>query len=294
MSEQESLSDHLARSVEAASPGVVYLEGNACGATGSVWSDDGVVITALHALGQREALRAHLGDGRALDARVVGRDVGTDLAVLRVDGGALTSLTWDDGEALRIGHLVTSLGRPHGVLRATLGMVASLREGFRTAQGGSIDRHIDVDGSLPRGFSGGPLVDHRGRALGMNTAALLRGGVTVPSSTLRRVVPALLRDGVVGRGYLGVGVQPVRIPDAVAASVPQRWGLIAVSLDPEGPASKAGVHVGDVVLSLDGAVVQHPGDLVAGLRGRANEPLALRVARAGEILQLTVTPTLRS
>lgn len=287
MSDTKNLSDLLADSVAAASRGVLYLEVNCGSASGSVWSED-LVITALHAIGQAESLGVTLPDGRELSGAVIGRDPGTDLAVIRVEESALTPLIWDDGDSVRVGHLVTPLGRSHGVPRATLGMVASLRDGFRTAQGGTIDRHIDVDGSLPRGFSGGPLLDHLGRALGMNTAALLRGGVTVPTTTLKRVVPLLLRDGVVGRGYLGAGVHPVRVPDAVAARVSQRWGLIAVSLDPSGPAQRAGVHVGDVILTVGGAAVQHPGDLVAALRGRAQQELTLVVARAGDVLDVPV------
>lgn len=289
MSDSTHLSDALADAVARAAAGVAHLEGPCGGGSASVWSADGVLVTALHAIGNADALRVTLADGRALDARVVGRDPGTDLAALRVDATDLAPLDWDDGAALRVGNLVTPLGRPRGALRATLGMVSALTDGFRTPGGGTIDRHVEVDGSLPRGFSGGPLVDHAGRALGMNTAALVRGGVTVPTSTLRRVVPALLADGRVGRGYLGVGVHPVRVPEAVAATTPQRWGLMLVSVDAAGPAAKGGLHVGDVILAVDGAAVQHPGDLVAALAGRADQPVTLRIARAGAAVELVVT-----
>jgi S1-C subfamily serine protease len=168
-------------------------------------------------------------------------------------------------------------------------MVASLRDAIRTAHGGTLDAHIDVDGSLPRGFSGGPLLGPRGGALGMNTAALVRGGVTVPTRTLRRVIPALLQDGNLGRGYLGVGVHPVRVPEAVAAEAPQRWGLMTVSLEPDGPAAQGGLHVGDVILSVDGVAVQHPGDLVSQLTGRGAQAVAVRLARAGAIVELALT-----
>lgn len=288
MSDVNSLSDLLARAVETGSAGVVHLEGRCVGGSGSVWSADGVIVTALHAIGHAESLRATLADGRALDARVVGRDPSTDLAVLRVDATDLTPLDWSDGADVRVGHLVTPLGRPSRAIRATLGMVSSLGEGFRTQGGGMIDRHIEVDGSLPRGFSGGPLIDHTGRALGMNTAALVRGGVTIPTTTLRRVLPSLIAEGRVGRGYLGVGVHPVRVPESVAASVPQRWGVMVVSLDAGSPAAQGGLHVGDVVVSVDGAAAQHPGDLVAALAGRANQTISLRVVRAGELRDVSV------
>lgn len=289
MSEAQNLSDLLADAIAAAAPGVAHLEGRCVGGSASVWSADGVLITALHTLGQAESVNVTLHDGRTLSARVVGRDPGTDLAVLRVDAQDLTPLTWDDGADLRVGNLVTPLGRPYGGVRATLGMVASLRDAIRTAHGGTLDAHIDVDGSLPRGFSGGPLLGPRGGALGMNTAALVRGGVTVPTRTLRRVIPALLQDGNLGRGYLGVGVHPVRVPEAVAAQAPQRWGLMTVSLEPDGPAAQGGLHVGDVILSVDGVAVQHPGDLVSQLTGRGAQVVTVRLARAGAIVELTLT-----
>ncbi|MFO0626709.1 MAG: trypsin-like peptidase domain-containing protein [Polyangiales bacterium] len=289
MSESKNLSDLLADAIAAAAPGVAFLEGRCVGGSASVWSADGVLITALHTLGPAESVNVTLHDGRTLSARVVGRDAGTDLAVLRVDANDLTPLAWDEGADLRVGNLVTPLGRPYGGIRATLGMVASLRDAIRTAQGGTLDAHIDVDGSLPRGFSGGPLLGPRGAALGMNTAALVRGGVTVPTRTLRRVIPALLADGNLGRGYLGVGVHPVRVPEAVAAQAPQRWGLMTVSLEPEGPAAAGGLHVGDVILSVDGVAVQHPGDLVSQLTGRGAQTVTVRVARAGAVVELSVT-----
>lgn len=289
MSDPQNISNLLADAVAAASAGVVHLEGRCIGASGSVWSSDGVVLTALHAIGHADSLRAVFADGRALDARVVGRDPGTDVAALRVEVTDLAPLDWSDGEGVRVGNLVTPLGRPGRALRATLGMVSALGEGFRTQGGGVIDRHIEVDGSLPRGFSGGPLLDHTGHALGMNTAALVRGGVTIPTTTLRRVVPALLAEGRVGRGYLGVGVHPVRVPDAVAASVPQRWGVMVVSIDAGSPAAQGGMHVGDVVVGAGDAAVQHPGDLVAALAGRAGQAITLRVVRASELRDVVVT-----
>ena len=110
-------------------------------ACASVWSADGVLITALHTLGQAESVSATLHDGRTLAARIVGRDPGSDLAVLRVDAQDLTALPWDDGVDLRVGNLVTPLGRPFGGIRATLGMVASLRDAIRTAHGGRRHPH---------------------------------------------------------------------------------------------------------------------------------------------------------
>lgn len=293
MNDQNPLSDLLANAIAAAARGVARLEGRCAAASGSVWSADGVIVTALHAIGPTDELRATFDDGRSLDARVVGRDPSTDLAVLRVDAADLTPLTWKDADGVRVGHLVTPLGRPAGALRATLGMVSSLGGAIRTAGGGTLDHHIEVDGSLPRGFSGGPLVDHTGGALGMNTGALVRGGVTVPTSTLRRVIPTLLTEGRVGRGFLGVGVHPVRVPESVASVVPQRWAVMVVSLDAGSPAAQAGMHVGDVVLSVEGAAVQHPGDLVAALSGRAHQSITLRVARAGELRDFTVRLGLR-
>jgi len=273
---------------------VVRVDGRCVGASAVVWSAEGVVVTASHAIGRGEGLTVTLADGRAVKATVAGRDAGTDVAVLRVEATGLAAPRWSEGAGLEVGHIVLPVGRPGRSVRATLGMVSALGEGFRSAAGAQIDRYIEVDGSLPRGFSGGPLVDTSGSFLGMNTAGLTRAGGTVPYVTLKRVADDLLANGRVGRGYLGVSVYPARVPEALRERAGTARGLVVVGLDEASPAARDGVMVGDVIVAIEGHAVEGPGDLLAVLDGRAGAAVAVKVIRAGEVAELKVTAGARS
>ncbi len=287
MSDLEGLSEGMAAAVERAQAAVARVEGRCHSSSATAWGED-VLIAAHHAL-PRDEVSVTLADGARLDARVVARDAGTDVAVLKVEGAKLSPPEWGDDSALKVGQVVLPLARTRDGVRATFGMIASLGGGFRTMAGGSVDRYIDVDGSLPRGFSGGPLIDARGRAIGMNTQALVRGGTTIPASTLRRVVGDLLSDGRVGRGYLGVWAFPVRVPDAVAQSEGRREGVVIAGTEPGGAAEKGGLIAGDIILSVEGVAVAHPRELPAAIDRLANTEVTVRLVRGGEVKEVRLT-----
>lgn len=255
----KELSDSLAGAVAGVSDSVVRVNGRRRSSTGIVWSASGDVLTALHTLQREEGLSITLPDGRELPAKVVGVDPGTDIALLRVDA-ELKVPTWSETGGGRIGELVLVLSRS-GNLRATLGMVASTNGPWRTASGGRVDRWIDVDASLPPGGSGGPLVSVEGAVIGMNTSALSRGGGTVPVATLRRVAESIVAHGGVRRGWLGIGVQATALDGKRATQAGQGSGLLVVSLLSEGPAAKAGIQVGDILVSFGGQPLADVGDL---------------------------------
>lgn len=289
MSDLEQVSESMAEAVARGGAGVARVGSRCSSASATVFGGDGLLVTAAHALEGREGVEVTLGDGRTLTARVLGHDRGTDLAVLKVDATDLAAPEWGDTAGVRVGHLVLTLGRPGRSARATLGMVSAVGEGYRTMAGGTIDRYIEVDGSLPRGFSGGALADARGRLLGMNTAGLGRGGGTIPTETLRRMVPELAANGKVGRGYLGVEVVPGRVAEALVEGAGQRRGLLVAALEPGGPGEAGGLLLGDLLLAVDGQRVERPGDLVAVLTGRARASVTVRIVRAGEPKELTLT-----
>lgn len=279
----------MAEAVARGGAGVARVEGHCSRSSAVLFGSDGLLVTAAHALEGREAVDVALGDGRTLAAKVLGHDRGTDLAVLKVDATGLAAPEWSDTASVKVGHLVLTLGRPGRGTRATLGMVSAVGEGYRTMAGGTIDRYIEVDGSLPRGFSGGALADASGRLLGMNTAGLGRGGGTIPTETLRRMVPELAAHGKVDRGYLGVEVVPGRLPEALVESAGQRRGLLVAALEPGGPAELGGLLQGDLLLAVDGQRVERPGDLVAVLGGRVRASVTVRIIRAGEPRELVLT-----
>jgi len=253
--------NNLADAIEAAAKSIVHIDGGRrMPSSGIAWSED-VVITAAHTLRNDEEL--------------IGWDPSTDVAVLR--SKELTPIEWSDAN-LRVGDFAIAAGRPGRSVRATFGIVSALGGEWRTPAGGRIDRYIEVDAALPPGFSGGPLLDTSGRAIGMNTSRVTRGGTTISIATLRRVVGSILEHGTVRRAFLGVGVHPVA------------GGLIVMSIAPDGPAQKAGLLVGDIITSLDGEAVSDPAALRELLREeRIGSESTLHITRGGEPREVKIT-----
>ena len=279
------LSDALAATVAAASPGVVRVEGRSrLPASGIIWSSDGVVLTAHHVVKHEDGITVGLPGGQNVPATLVGRDPTTDLAALRVQATGLNPPAWAEPEGLQVGHLVLALGRPGQAARATLGVVSALGDSWHTPTGGRIERYLQTDVVMYPGFSGGPLVDVSGRVLGLNTSALMRGiSITVPAPTLRRVVGILLAHGRISRGYLGVGTQPVRLPSSMAQELGQDTGLLLVSVAPGSPADQHGLLLGDTIIALNGQPVRHVDDLLALLSGDLiGATVAIRMVRGGQ------------
>jgi S1-C subfamily serine protease len=291
------LSTDLAALVEYGGPHVVRIEARRrLPGSGIVWSADGVIVTAHHVVERDDRIGVGLADGRTVQAALVGRDPSTDLAVLRAEVRDLAPATWIGVDNLRVGHFVVALARPGRLTRAALGIVSALGEGWRTAAGGALDHYLQPDVAMYPGFSGGPLLDVDGRVLGLNTTGLMWGGLslTVPAATLERVVTQLLAHGRLRRGYLGVTAQPVRLP-AVASrlvgSAQADVGLLVLSVEPDSPAERAGLLLGDTLISLDGQAVRGTDDLLGLLsEERIGAPLRAVVLRGGAVLEVSVTP----
>ncbi len=301
-----ALSDELAAATERAGRSVVAVHARRRIPASGVYWREGTVVVAQHTLEREEGITVTLPDGATSAAELAGRDPATDLAVLRLEGAggragasgaagsgtALTPAERGDSSALRAGQLVLALGRPwsHGVTVA-LGVVSAVGGEWRTWRGGRIDRLLRLDIAVHDGFSGGPLVDAAGRVLGINTSALARGApLTIPESTVGRTVEQLLAHGSVLRGYLGVAMQPVRLPDSLrAATGAGETGALVVHVEEGGPAARAGVLLGDVLVAIAGEPVGDPGDL-PGLLGpeRVGQDVVVRVIRAGAARDLTV------
>lgn len=285
------LSAALAATVEAAGPAVVRVEARRrLPASGIVWSAEGVIVTAHHVVRHDENIGVGLHGGRSAPATLVGRDPATDLAVLQAEAEDLEPAHWAEIDDMRAGHLVLALGRPGQTVQATLGIVSALGQSWRTPAGGKLDHYLQTDVVMYPGFSGGPLVGASGQVLGLNTSALLRGtSLAVPTSTVSRVVETLLAHGRMRRGYLGIGIQPVHLPSALAQEVGQETGLLLMQVKPGGPADEAGLLMGDTLVTLDGQPLPHHDALLALLAGdRVGTSVPVRVVRAGQIHDLQV------
>ncbi len=287
----QQLSDELAAAVEAAGQSIVRIEGRKrMPATGLVWSADGLIITAHHVVTRDENLFVGLPNGDSVSAALVGRDPSTDLALLRVDRSGLTAAQWIESDRLSVGQLVLAMGRPGRTVQATLGVISALGDGWRTPAGGGIDRYVQTDIVMYPGFSGGPLVGASGAFLGLNTSALLRDfSVAIPVPTLRRVAEAVLKHGHVRRGFLGVGAQPVRLPDPLVEQLGQETGLLLMSVDADSPAGKGGLLLGDVIVGMGGERVRHMDDLQAQLGGEhVGQAIPVRIIRGGQVQEMPV------
>jgi len=256
-----------------------------------VWSPDGEIVTASHVVSREEGLLVGLPGGDKVEAREVGRDPAADLAVLRTSATGLKPPAWLPIEEARVGHLVLALGRPGRTVQATLGVISALGGEWRTPEGSLIERYLQTDVVMYPGFSGGPLVSADGRVIGLNTSGLARGvSLSLPAATLQRVVPMLLAHGHIRRGYLGIGAQPVRLPEDIAGQLSQETGVLLMSVEPGGPAASAGMTLGDTLVGLEGAPIRHMDDLLAALGGdRIGQPLAARILRGGKLQEMRVT-----
>jgi len=284
-----ALADAFGDAVARAAPAVVRIARRRGGGSGLVWSDQLVVTSSYHAADELTVGVAAAG-GATVErtGTVIGRDPGTDVAVVRVDGGGLAVPTLRDLDGLGAGHLVFAVARPGRAVRASLRAVGVLGPEVRTPAGGRLDRYLETDRALPRGFAGGPLVDVRGQVVGMNTRTLIAGAdLCVPVATLRRVVDAIVTHGRVARGYLGVGAYPVDVPAALAPG--RGAGALVASVEEGGPAAAAGLVVGDIIVAIAGEPVAGPGPLRLALADRAGVEVTVELIRGGAPLRLTLT-----
>jgi S1-C subfamily serine protease len=299
----QQLSDSMAEVVAAVSPSIVRVEARRrLAATGIAWSAE-IVVTSNHGVEQEDNLYVGLHDGTRAAAQLVGRDPANDLAVLRVPGGAMTPAAWGDNSALKVGHLVLALGRPTETVQATLGVVSALVAGARKTeeapkkrnrrQMGQVlaDGYIQTDVVMYPGFSGGPLLSGDGLFHGLNTSGFRSGAsISVPVTTIRNTVAILLAHGRMKQGYLGLGVQPVRLPAAVAKQLEQETGLLVMSVESGSPAEAVGVMVGDIVTALDGQATETVDELLLALHGeRIGQTVTLDLVRGGQAISLQVT-----
>jgi S1-C subfamily serine protease len=287
-----ALSDRLTTLVSQAATHVVRVEGRRRGGgSGVAWSADGVVVTSDHLLERDEEIGVGLPSGEVAAAEVVGRDPTTDVAVVRLRGGALAPVEWADAGALAAGALVLSVARPGRTPRAGLGIVARTSGEWRAPPGGKIDRYLETTIDVHRGLSGALVLSASGAPVGLATSGLVRGtAMILPTSTLRRVVKSLLAHGEVRRGYLGLATIPVPLDATLRARTGEEVALLVTRVEPGSPAERAGVALGDAIVSFGGETLQDPGALLAFLsEERIGDAVALRLLRAGEVRDLTVT-----
>jgi S1-C subfamily serine protease len=276
----DAYSRAVIHAVEVVAPSVVSIDvhgggsdlgsrgGPAAGSgSGFVFAADGLILTNSHVVDRASRIRVALPDGREFDADLVGHDPHTDIAVVRISAADLVAADFGDSRALMPGQLVIAIGNPYGFQHTvTAGVVSALGRSLRSRSGRLIDHVIQTDAALNPGNSGGPLVASDGRVVGVNTAIIASGQglcFAVPISTVTTVLPSLLRDGRVRRGYLGIAGQSVPLLRRVTRfhRLPQSGGVLVTAIEANAPAAAAGVREGDLIVGFDDAAVESLDDL---------------------------------
>ncbi len=278
------LSREIVDAVAGSAGSVVAVQGGRrFPSSGVVWRP-GVVVTAEHTLRAEEEAPVVVDGGRSVAGHVVGRDPGTDIAVLRLDpADAAPPIRRASEPALAPGAIVVTVGRsPNAGPVAAMGILSAASGPWRTWRGGRLDRYLRLDVGMYPGSSGAVVTDTAGGVAGIATAALSRvAGLVIPASTLDRVVGELLDRGRVSRGYLGVALQPVSLPEHQAAQGARR-GLIVLMVEPGGPAAKAGILIGDILVALDGTAAADTDDVQNAIEARGvGSSLRLSILRGG-------------
>lgn len=289
-----SLSNNLADAVAQAGAATVTVNGRQRHPSSGVHWRPGVIVTADHTVERDDDLTVTLPDGTSVAATLAGRDPSTDIAILKIEGANVPAATVGDNAALKVGHMALAVGRlPEGGLATSLGVVSALGGAWNTWRGGQVDQFLRADVTLYPGFSGGPLVNAAGEVIGINTSGLSRSmGLTVPASTVNRVVDQLMTKGRIARGYLGVGLQPIRLPDTLksALGVTNEAGVIVISVENGGPAEKAGLLIGDILVTLDGTPMTDTDAVQARLDpDRIGTAVAAKVGRGGAPVDVQIT-----
>jgi S1-C subfamily serine protease len=301
--ELDPYSAQIANAFDRVGPAVVHVIAFGAGGkprgqgSGVIFTPDGYVLTNAHVVAGATRLRASFTDGQAMDAALVGEDADTDTAVLRLSGNGVPHAELGRSAALRVGQLVAAIGNPLGYqCTVTAGIVSALGRTLRTRSGRMIDSVIQTDAPLNPGNSGGPLVSGAGKVVGINTATIAPAqGIcfAIGIDTAVWVATRLMRDGRVRRSLLGLSGQTVPIDTRVRRfhHLSQASGVLVLDVVAGGPAAKAGVERGDVIVALDGVPVVGVDDLHRSLTAeRSDVPIEATVLRRAELLTLRITP----
>jgi S1-C subfamily serine protease len=277
----QDFSDALSQRVAGAAPGLVAVHSPRACASGFVWRP-GLIVTAENALAEDGEIIVVAPGGASASATLVGRDPTTDVALLRLANAEAPAAALA-AEPAAVGALAIVVGARDGAPVAALGVVAVSDGPWRSLRGGAIDARIELDATLRRSSEGALALDASGRAFGMVVFGPRRRTLVIPAATIERVAAALLEKGRIARGYLGLGLQPVRIEHG-------RIGAMAMSVDAGGPGAAAGVRQGDVIVAWDGAPLRGIGALVRALGpDSVGRTVKLSLSRGGEPEEASLT-----
>ncbi len=292
-SQLATLSRELADLSASVGASVVAVEGHRRMFSSGVHWKNGLIVTAEHTVRRDEGFKIVLPDRKELPAKLVGRDPGTDIALLQAENLDIPTVSTQPPKEIRVGEIALVVGRsPNSGLNASMGIVSAVSGPWRTWRGGNLDSYLRLDTTIFSGSSGGVVVNHEGRTLGIATSVLSRvAGLAIPTASVDRVVDALQKHGAVPHGFIGVGLQQIPIPESFqkAMSLTPRDGLMVFTVEPSGPAEKGGILVGDILLEIDGKPVTTIDNLQAMLVPESiGRSMEIKVIRGGEAKKISV------
>ncbi len=291
-------SAQITKAVETAASSVVAIDARPRVATSGVLWREGIIVSTNHTIRRDENIAVTLEGGKTTSATLIGRDAGTDLAVLKIDDeDAAKSLKPADiaeTSEVKVGNLILAVGRASAEsgVTAGFGIINQTSGAWRAWRGDEIERFISLELAIFLGFSGGALVNTDGKVLGLNTSAFGRGlALTIPSETVNRVVDALLAGGRISKPYLGIGTQAVPLQENLREklNLQQASGLMMLNVEADGAAEKAGVLIGDILLAIDDKPMLDPSDVQNSLREKeAGNTIKAKILRGGELTEIQI------
>ncbi|HUW47850.1 MAG TPA: trypsin-like peptidase domain-containing protein [Patescibacteria group bacterium] len=291
----KSLSDATAGLVRRLAPSIVNVNSTMTSGTGVVVNSDGYVVTCHHVLGRSASIKTGSGE-KIFEARTVGVDPYSDIALLKTEQKDLKPLEIGDSDKLSPGQFVLALANPFNRQpTVTTGIITSIGATLRGWRGTAMENVIATDAKLNPGFSGGPLVDASGRMIGLNTAYVWSRGIAIPSNKVKNIADLLMSGGKIKRAYLGIVSNTVPIPQETAKQthISQDAGVMVFSVEPGSPAKKGGLAMGDVIVKFNDQSVANFYDLPQLLtENLAGKNIKLSILRGEKLMELTVIPSL--
>lgn len=289
----EVLSNGMADAVEAATAFTVLVDARKRLPVSGVLIKPDLVVSVDHGIETDDHIRVLLPGGSVSQATIVGRDAGSDLAVLRLENALVDPISTPIAQAARVGQPVIAVGKPEpeGV-QASFGIVTTIGGGLRTMKGSVLEQYVATDAIPYPGFSGGPLLAITGQVLGLNTSGLVGGlSLAIPFQLVLGVANQLEQHGRVKRGFLGIRSQRVELPQnlKLETGLEQKTGLLLVGVEQEGPAAAGGLLIGDILVAIDGQNIQDQDDLFVRLTGDVvGKSVSLKILRGGKINNVSV------
>ena len=301
-----AFSNQLSDAVEKAASSIVAVNARRRRSSSGIHWRKNLIVTADHTIQQDEEISVILPDGGSIAATIAGRDSTMDLAVLRLDSSELPIAEIADSTQTKVGQIVLAVSRSaEGSTSASMGIVSSISEGWQYAGRPEHHRHGKKEktrGTIAQliqpalmmypGFSGGALINPEGQVIGINTSGARHLPLTIPAAMVDRVLDQLLQTGRIARGYLGLGMQAIRLPDALYRSLnlSSAGGVIIVSIEPGAPADIAGMLLGDILVALNESAIDDVTDVHALLSAeQVGQPLTAKIVRGGVLTELTIT-----